>query len=393
VSDKVMLVVTVATLVVVTGVVALVMWLESIPLRRLTSDAHWTERARCWAQVNAARQVMIGGLLAVSMIFTLDEDSLGWRGVLAVLLGFVVGPLLVLRSIPPAIAFRRMSLGQSFAWIGLVNPGVLMILPLMALTFNKPLDVTCAILALSTLLLLVAWTLGLNVWVLRSLGYLRPTPDLIVVTVTKLASETQTRVHRSWCIDAPMANALALPLSGDLVFTRSIIDLLSESELAGIIAHELGHLRESRRTQWMRMLRFVGYGCLSLIGPSIRTYGLGGGVICFATYLLITRLANAHSQRQEHAADAAGHAVSPEDHAYALALEKLHQINLIPALLSQQATHPNLYDRMVATGCEPSYPRPTPPGFRRPCLLGIVGCVMIFKSAEGIQGLVTTLMM
>ena len=44
---------------------------------------------------------------------------------------------------------------------------------------------------------------------------------------------------------------------------------------------------------------------------------------------------------------------------YARALLRLHEDNLIPAVLRRgQATHPHLYDRLLATGTTPDFPRP-----------------------------------
>ena len=48
---------------------------------------------------------------------------------------------------------------------------------------------------------------------------------------------------------------------------------------------------------------------------------------------------------------------------YARALERLYEANQIPAVMrSNRLTHPHLYDRMLAAGVTPSYPRPKRPG-------------------------------
>jgi hypothetical protein len=48
--------------------------------------------------------------------------------------------------------------------------------------------------------------------------------------------------------------------------------------------------------------------------------------------------------------------------AYARALEKLYAANLLPVVVrGKRQVHPHLYDRLVAVGVPPAYPRPAPP--------------------------------
>jgi hypothetical protein len=46
---------------------------------------------------------------------------------------------------------------------------------------------------------------------------------------------------------------------------------------------------------------------------------------------------------------------------YARALERIYEVNLTPAVLGGRPMHPHLYDRLLAAGVQPSYPRPAPP--------------------------------
>jgi hypothetical protein len=51
-----------------------------------------------------------------------------------------------------------------------------------------------------------------------------------------------------------------------------------------------------------------------------------------------------------------------EEGVYARALEKLYCDSLIPAVMANnRQVHPHLYDRMLATGIQPEYPRPFKP--------------------------------
>jgi len=51
----------------------------------------------------------------------------------------------------------------------------------------------------------------------------------------------------------------------------------------------------------------------------------------------------------------------PSPGTYARALERLYQINQMPAVMPGKRTHPNLYDRLLAAGVTPAYPRPAAP--------------------------------
>jgi hypothetical protein len=77
-------------------------------------------------------------------------------------------------------------------------------------------------------------------------------------------------------------------------------------------------------------------------------------LLVLGVLLLYLRLSRALERR----ADAIASTVSA---AYAGALERLCQVNLRPAVLRRAGMHPHLYDRMVAAGATPSWPRPLPP--------------------------------
>lgn len=53
--------------------------------------------------------------------------------------------------------------------------------------------------------------------------------------------------------------------------------------------------------------------------------------------------------------------INPE--VYARALERLYQTNQMPAVMPRRSNkiHPDLYDRMLAAGVTPDFPKPQPP--------------------------------
>jgi hypothetical protein len=60
----------------------------------------------------------------------------------------------------------------------------------------------------------------------------------------------------------------------------------------------------------------------------------------------------------------------------ARALARLYEDNLIPAVLPGRGrTHPDLYDRLLAVGVQPDFPRPTAPSSNT--VHGVLLCVLL----------------
>jgi len=77
-------------------------------------------------------------------------------------------------------------------------------------------------------------------------------------------------------------------------------------------------------------------------------------------------------RRMEVRADGVARAHEGDAGTYAGALEKIYRANLIPAVLAKgRRVHPDLYDRLLAAGVQPSYPRPRPPS-RLPAAAGAI---------------------
>ena len=78
--------------------------------------------------------------------------------------------------------------------------------------------------------------------------------------------------------------------------------------------------------------------------------------------IVIAQFARWLSQRMERRADQLALTEQANEGVYACALEKLYQENQMPAVnVNNKQTHPHLYDRMLAAGITPDYPRPTKP--------------------------------
>jgi Zn-dependent protease with chaperone function len=156
-------------------------------------------------------------------------------------------------------------------------------------------------------------------------------------------------------------SAFALPYTGDLLFSDRLLDTHPDEEIAAICAHELGHLGESK---WIRAARLLGLLFVVpwlFVRPIALTWGIGG---VFAAGLLswfISDAAHRLGRRMEQRADRIGRENESESGAYARALARLHEVNLVPAVMPMRRLHPDLYDRLLAAGVQPDYPRPEKP--------------------------------
>ncbi len=159
------------------------------------------------------------------------------------------------------------------------------------------------------------------------------------------------------------ATALAFPFGRVVAVTDTALNACADEELGAVCSHELAHLNEPRRIHFARLAGQFAWLPLFLLGPLQGALGAGRGLLvgaggCLLAHVLVRRMVLALEKR----ADVAAKAHEGEPGAYARALEKLHEINLMPAVMrSWLPTHPHLYDRLLAAGITPDYPRPKPP--------------------------------
>jgi hypothetical protein len=98
-----------------------------------------------------------------------------------------------------------------------------------------------------------------------------------------------------------------------------------------------------------------------LIRPLAADIGIIAPMILALGTLGLQRFNRWLSLRFEHRADSSAIEAPESSAIYAGALLKLHEFNLTPATLEKRtSTHPDLYDRMIAAGIGPEFPRPLP---------------------------------
>ena len=219
-------------------------------------------------------------------------------------------------------------------------------------------------LAICWAVVLLRWIWGRKgmLWLGQKLGLFQPPPERLRKIVVETATKMNVPFHGVLLMRTPLAQAYALVNSRELVFTERLLELHSDNEIAAICAHELGHLTEPKSARFMRNIGLLTYLPWLLLNPLLHVWGMSA----FFGLLLLTfgvpYLSRKISRSLEVRADRFAKLNEAEPGNYARALAKLYEDNLVPAVMAKnRRTHPDLYDRLLAAGVTPDFPRPVPP--------------------------------
>lgn len=347
------------------GLHTLLVWLLTIPLRRMPADAHWTERARRYWPVRKA----LGGMLMMAMIFGIffsksEKDHDGGASGRFLAMFFATWATGIFATF---LATRRLTVPSNSVrhWVSQIllqfNP-LLSLAPFLfigvGLTCARRLDGgTWAIFGG-----VIAWLLFLNfgglllLW--RWLGQSEPAAPDLAQRLQALAPEAPPRVV-IW--KSEMGQALAFFWSNTIAFSQGSLAALDPAQIEAIARHELAHLREPVLVRALRLINLVSAGSAVLIFPITKSYDMTGLLIFLGIFVGLNKLLVRLARKMEVQADDA--AAQSDPAVYAGALEQLYRINLMPGVVSRKANqiHPNLYDRMVSAGVTPDWVRPQPP--------------------------------
>ncbi|SIN75775.1 zinc metalloprotease HtpX [Vannielia litorea] len=203
---------------------------------------------------------------------------------------------------------------------------------------------------------------------------------------------------RLYLIDTPQPNAFATgrnPANAAVAVTSGLIRSLSREELAGVIAHELAHIRNHDTAIMTVTATFAG--AISMLanfalffGGSRERLGLVGSLLMmFLAPMAAALVQMAISRTREYAADKAGAEICGEPLWLASALEKIasgaaridndaaernpgtaHMFIVNPLHAYKRdnlfATHPATENRVAALRAMASQTRPTAPSARQP---------------------------
>ncbi|MBW4330690.1 zinc metalloprotease HtpX [Stakelama sp. CBK3Z-3] len=152
--------------------------------------------------------------------------------------------------------------------------------------------------------------------------------------VRELADRAKLPMPRVYIVDQPQPNAFATgrdPNHAAVAATTGLLNILNRDEIAGVMAHELGHVR-NRDTLIMTMVATIA-GAISMLanfglffrGGDGRSPGWAGLLAVFVAPFAAMIVQMAISRTREYGADRAGAEISGKPLALASALEKLQR--------------------------------------------------------------------
>ena len=155
--------------------------------------------------------------------------------------------------------------------------------------------------------------------------------------VAELAQRAGLPMPRVYLINEDAPNAFATgrnPANAAVAATTGILRVLSERELRGVMAHELGHVRN--RDILISTISATMAGAISMLANFAVFFGgrdsegrphnpIAGLLVMFLAPLAASLIQMAISRTREFEADKAGAEISGDPRALASALEKIHR--------------------------------------------------------------------
>lgn len=346
------------------GVILVTNWLALIPWRRSKGE-HWSEQARLlYPAMFAARSnlLIIPGIITLSMRLLWPQASPLWvlTGI-ASLLGAYAGTLAMYREVFPRILLRD-CLRQVATRILMQLPILLVFIGAAALMPSEFTGLAFAI-AGTVIVSWVLWVRGGCVWVGRKLGLFVPAPARLQNIAEKASARMNVPFCRVLLMRSSFAQAFALPASRQLLFTERLLELLPDAEIAAICSHELAHLTESQAVRYSRSIVILTYAPWMFFSPLVHAFGFVAFIGLLFITLSVPRIYGRISRKLESRADEMAKANEGDAGTYARALMRIYADSLSPAVTGKvRAMHPHLYDRLLAAGVTPDFPRPAAPG-------------------------------
>ena len=365
-------------------------WLALIPWRR-AKHQHWTDRARLYHPVRIAAVAnfwVLPAILSMSAFLLWPNDSPHWAIIAFVTsIGAIVGTIPMDREVFPRIPLKGLFRQAAVVWV--IRFLMWFVFLASAALMPNEFHALTLIIAAVFLALCIFWTYDGWIRVGRKLGLFLPPHDRLQRIVRDTAVQMKVSIGEIYFMRGFLAQAFAMPESRRLLFTERFVELLSDEEIAAVTAHELAHLTETRSAYLKRHVIWLAFLPWIFLKPILNHFGLVGFVFLLLLSLLASFAFRAVARKMETRADSIAHANEPEPGTYARALLRLYEDALVPAVdAKSNAIHPHLYDRLLAAGVTPDFPRPAPPspmgwnGVLFSCALGLLVMLLITRLAE-----------
>ncbi|MDH3200804.1 MAG: M48 family metallopeptidase [Myxococcales bacterium] len=353
-----------------------------------TETMHWSERARAlYPSRRATRALKLIAPVVFAVIcwsaagelLPLSRWAMGLAGFVTSYASVHAAGFLNERRIRPGLTvaqYARTVLFTLFVLVWLLLPGAL-VFALAGEELNTRWVVACLI---GLVVAMAMQRLG----VLRAAAFVRLAGDADerLRGIMERASQ-KAGIHPKWVgiLPLPLANAFAQPIHRQVVFTSGALEAMDDGEIEAIALHELGHLDQARSFEQARTIGTVLLLTLGGSRPVFAELGLTGFLPLMALVFVIALWSGRRQRRGEESADRHAHEHVEDPAEYAMALEKIYEINLVPAVLGHKlATHPDLYDRQQAVGYTPTYARPDRPSGMRKLVAMLIPVSFIFVS-------------
>ena len=335
-------------------------WLALIPWRR-GRDKHWSEQARLVHPVVVAARAnlwIVPCIFILTVVLLWPKSSPLWVFTgMAAILGAYAGTIPLDREVFPRILLRdslRLSavglLLRFLIWLVFIGAAVFMPNQFNLLAWGIGLGVGC---------LWLIWLRGGFIWTGRKLGLILPATERLQSVAANTAAKMNVPFREILLLRVPVAQALAFPTTRRVMFTERLLEICPDDEVAAICAHELGHLTESKTARFSRSIVMMTFLPWIFFNPLTHVFGLlafyGLLFATIATPVIFRKI----SHNLEARADKMAKANEGDAGTYARALTRLYADNLAPAVAAKnRASHPHLYDRLLAAGVTPDFPRP-----------------------------------
>lgn len=338
----------------------LVNWLALVPWRR-AKGLHWSERARLYhpVRVGAASNLwVLPAVITMSVLVLFPGKGPHWAFVAVVSsIGTLMGTIPIDREVFPEVPLNQLLLQSAKGWVirflmWFVFLGAAALMP-------QEFNFRTVVIPVVVLALLIWWSQGGWLKTAQKLGSMTPAPERLINIVRDVSTRMNVSVNEVLLIGGRMAQAYALPSRRALLFSNGLLQLLSDDEIAAVCAHELGHLTERRGDYCKRYIVWLIFMPWLFLTPLVYNFGTLGFIFLMGMTCVIPAISRRISHKLELRADSIAKANEPDAGTYARALAKIYENNLVPAVNAKdRATHPHLYDRLLAAGATPDFARP-----------------------------------